>query len=85
MTFHGWKGTKIVTFNSRKLIEETIYIPDSTNPSYKKWLQPAVTWLQLNMPDSLNMIYKNEKLIQNAATAKQWVHLLTMWRQNIHN
>ena len=43
--FPGWKATEIITFNSKKLIEETIYIPDSTNPSYKKWFLPAVTWL----------------------------------------
>ena len=34
--FPGWKATEIITLNSRKLIEETIYIPDSTAPSYKK-------------------------------------------------
>jgi len=82
--FPGWKATEIITFNSRKLIEETIYIPDSTNPSYKKWLLPAVTWLQSNMPDSLQMVYQNDKLIQNSTSAKQWVGLLKIWRQNNH-
>jgi hypothetical protein len=42
ISYPGWKGTEVIRFNSQRLIEQTVYIPDSTNPSYKKWLQPAV-------------------------------------------
>jgi hypothetical protein len=82
LIFPGWKATELITFNSQKLIEQAIYIPDSTNPSYKKWLQPAVDWLQINMPDSLSGVYQNGRLIQNEESAKKWVWLLTQWKEN---
>ena len=80
--FPGWKATEIITVNSKKLIKEAIYIPDSTNPSYKKWLLPAVEWLKANKPDSLQQVYQNGKLIQTETTAKEWRILLREWREN---
>ena len=80
--FPGWNATEIVTFNSQKLIDQTIYIPDSTNPSYKKWLQPAIEWLKANKPDSLQQVYQNGRLVQNEATAREWIILLKGWREN---
>ena len=38
--FPGWKATYLINFNRKGLIQETV--PDTSNPSYKKWLQPAV-------------------------------------------
>ncbi len=81
--FPGWKAKEIITLNKKGLIKEAIYIPDSANSSYKKWLQPAVDWLQKNMPDSLHDVYQNGKLIQTEATAKEWVRLLKHWRETI--
>ncbi|HEY6976401.1 MAG TPA: hypothetical protein VH396_08925 [Chitinophagaceae bacterium] len=81
ISFPGWKGTEVITFNSQKLIEQTVYIPDSTNPSYKKWLQPAVDWLQITMPDSLVTVYQNGRLIQNEESAKKWMRLLKQWKK----
>ncbi len=80
--FPGWKATEVITFNSKKLIEQLVYIPDYANPSYKKWLQPAVAWVQNNMPDSLNTVYQNNKLVKNEESAKKWVHLLKQWKQS---
>lgn len=80
--FPGWKGTEMIRFNSEKMIDEMIYIPDDTNPNYKKWLQPAVDWLQKNRPGELNEVYKNGKLIQTSETAKKWVSLLQLWRKD---
>jgi hypothetical protein len=79
--FPGWKGTEMIRFNSKKMIDEMIYIPGDTNPDYKKWLQPAVEWLQKNKPDELNEVYKDAKLIQTPETAKKWVSLLQLWRK----
>jgi len=79
--FPGWKGTEMIRFNSKKMIDEMIYIPDDTNPNYKKWLLPAVEWLQKNKPDELNEVYKDGKLIQTSETAKKWVTLLQFWRK----
>lgn len=80
--FPGWKATESITFNSKNLIEQVVYIPDPTNPSYKKWLLPAVDWLKINMPDSLATVYQNNKLIQNEESAKKWVRLLKQWKEN---
>ena len=77
--FPGWKATAIITVNSAGLIEEMIYIPDPANPSYKKWLQPAIDWLQLNYPVELADVYKNDKLVKTEATARKWVSLLKKW------
>jgi len=79
--FPGWKGTEMIRFNSKKMIDEMIYIPADTNPDYKKWLQPAVEWLQKNKSDELNEVYKDAKLIQTHETAKKWVSLLQLWRK----
>jgi hypothetical protein len=79
--FPGWKGTEIIRFNSRKEIEEVFYIPDPDNPPYKKWLQPAVNWLQKNKPEELNEVYKDEKLVQTSETAKKWAVLLQFWQK----
>jgi hypothetical protein len=77
--FPGWKGTSEFTFNSKKLITESIYIPDSTNPSYKPYLLPALDWLQQNMPAQLDEVYKENKLVQNEQSAKKWILLLRTW------
>jgi hypothetical protein len=78
--FPGWKGTEMIRFNSKRMIDEMIYVPDDTNPNYKQWLQPAVEWLQKNKPDQLSEVYKDGKLIQTPETAKKWVGLLQLWR-----
>ena len=80
IVFPGWKGTEMIRFNSKRMINEMIYIPDDTNPNYKQWLQPAVEWLQKNKPDELGEVYKDGKLIQTPETAKKWVSLLQLWR-----
>ena len=77
--YPGWKGSMSLTFDNAGLITETIYYPDSTNPSYKKWLQPAVDWLSTNYPNELNEVYQNNKLIRNEAAAIKWKELLTRW------
>jgi hypothetical protein len=79
--FPGWKGTEMIRFNSERMIDEMIYIPDDTNPNYKKWLQPAVDWLQKNKPTELTGVYKDGKLIQTSETAKKWVGLLQLWQK----
>jgi hypothetical protein len=79
--FPGWKAKEIITLNSKGFIREAIYIPDPANPSYRKWLQPAVDWLQENMPDSLHDVYQDGRLIQTATTAEEWVRLLNTWHQ----
>jgi hypothetical protein len=79
--FPGWKGTEMIRFNSKKKIDEMIYIPDDTNPNYKKWLQPAVDWLQKNKQSELSEVYKDGKLIRTSETAKKWVILLELWRK----
>jgi len=83
--FPGWKGTEIFKFNSQKKIYEMIYIPNPSNPSHKKWLQPAVDWLQKNKPNELNEVYKNGKLIQSSETVRKWVELLTLWHKETDN
>lgn len=79
--FPGWKGTAFIRFNDKKQIEETIYIPDPGNPPYKKWLQPALDWLQKNKPAGLNEVYQDNKLIQTNETAKKWASLLKLWKK----
>jgi hypothetical protein len=71
----------MIRFNSGKMIDEMIYIPDDTNPNYKKWLQPAVDWLQANKPNELKEVYRDGKLIRTSETAKKWVILLQSWRK----
>jgi hypothetical protein len=58
-----------------------IYIPGDRNPDYKRWLQPAVDWLQGNRPNELNEVYKDGKLIQTSETAKKWLSLLQLWQK----
>ncbi len=79
--FPGWKGTEIISFNSKKKICEMIYIPNDENPDYKKWLQPSVDWLQKNKPKELDEVYKHGRLVQTSETAKKWVTLLQLWRK----
>jgi hypothetical protein len=79
--YPGWKGSMMVRFNSKGLIQETIYVPDSANPSYRPWLQPALDWLQKNRPEELNAVYQNNKLVQNEAAAKKWRELLKAWQE----
>jgi hypothetical protein len=79
--FPGWKATEIITLNAEGFIHEAIYIPDSTNPDYRKWLQPALAWLQENLPADLQEVYQNHKLIQTEAAANKWKELLQIWRQ----
>ncbi len=77
--YPGWKGSMSLTFDNAGLITETIYFPDSTNPSYKKWLQPALDWLGKNAPGELNEVYQNNRLVKNEAAAIKWKELLTRW------
>lgn len=79
--FAGWKGTEIIRFNAMKKISETTYLPNDGNPDYKKWLQPAVEWLQKNRPGELDEVYKKGKLVQTPETARKWVQLLQLWRK----
>ncbi len=81
--FPGWKATELITFNAQGLIKDAVYIPDSTNLDYKIWLQPALVWLQENMPAQLNEVYQNHKLIQTEASANKWKELLQNWRQRM--
>ncbi len=83
--FPGWKGTKTFTFNSKGLIKETIYVPDSTNLSYKPFLQPALNWLQQNMPVELSEVYQIDKLLQTEAGANKWRSLLKQWQAHKNN
>ena len=77
--FPGWKGSMSFTFDAKGLITETIYFPDSTNPPYKKWLQPALDWLKINSPAELNEVYQNNKLVKTEAAAKKWKEILKKW------
>jgi hypothetical protein len=79
--FPGWKGSMDISFDDAGLIVQTIYIPDSTNPAYKPFLQPAIDWLQKNMPTELNTVYQDHKLVRNEMTAKEWKILLQAWRE----
>jgi len=79
--FPGWKATEIISFNSKKKINEVIYIPNDANPDYKKWLQPAVDWLQKNKSTELDEIYKKGRLVQTSETARKWISLLQLWRK----
>jgi hypothetical protein len=78
--FPGWNGTTTFTFNSAGLIEETIYVPDSNNISYKPFLQPALDWLQKNMPGELSEVYQNNKLVKTETAANKWKQLLQQWQ-----
>jgi hypothetical protein len=82
--FPGWRGSMSFQFNSEGLITETLYVPDSLNPSYKLWLSPALVWLRTNMPEELNTVYKDGKLIQNEQSARKWVQLLKIWKSQKH-
>ena len=82
--FPGWKGTTTFVFNAQGLIEETLYVPDSTNLSYKPFLQPALEWLQKNMPAELKEVYKDNRLVQTEAAANKWRILLQSWRSAIN-
>ena len=77
--FPGWKGSMSVAFDANGLINETIYFPDSTNPSYKKWLQPALDWLRINFPNELNEVYQNNKPVKTEFAANKWKDLLRKW------
>ena len=79
--YPGWKGSMSITLNSQGLIQETIYFPDSTNPPYKRWLQPALDWLEKNKPDDLKLVYQDKKLVQNEVAANKWKELLREWRK----
>lgn len=83
--FPGWKGTTIFVFASNGLIQETTYVPDSTNVSYKPFLRPAVDWLKANMPDELNEVYQNGKLVQTETAANKWKVLLAKWQSQKNN
>lgn len=79
--YPGWKGTAQISFNSKKLISEFIYIPDSSNSSYTPYLQPALDWLQQNMPDQLAQVYQDKRLVKTQESAKKWILLLTLWKE----
>ena len=83
--FPGWKGTITFVFNSKDLIQETIYVPDSTNLSYKPYLQPALDWLRINKPAELSEVYQNDKLVQTEASANKWRLLLKEWQSHKNN
>ena len=83
--FPGWKGTITFVFNSKDLIQETIYVPDSTNLSYKPYLQPALDWLRINKPAELSEVYQNDKLVQTEASANKWRLLLKEWQVQKNN
>jgi hypothetical protein len=80
--YPGWKATETVTFDDAHLVREVIYVPDEGSPDYKKYLQPAVDWLEANKPAELKKVYDldNKRLIQTNASAKKWVELLTAWK-----
>jgi hypothetical protein len=80
--YPGWKGKAEFVFDSKKMIEEYIYYPDSTNASYKPYLQPAIIWLQKNKSEELAEVYRNGKLVQNEEAAKHWIRLLNEWKKN---
>jgi hypothetical protein len=79
--FPGWKGKAEFVFDSKKMIEEFVYYPDSTNPSYKPYLQPAIIWLQKNHPEELMEVYRAGKLVQNEEAARHWIMLLNEWKK----
>ena len=83
--FPGWKGTTTFVLNANGLIKETLYVPDSTNLSYKPFLKPALDWLQKNIPDELSEVYQNNKLVQTEATAIKWRTLLQEWKSQKDN
>lgn len=85
INYPGWKGTTTFTFNADGLIKETVYVPDSANPSYKPYLQPALTWLERNEPLELNEVYQNNKLIQTEMSANKWKELLQEWKSHADN
>jgi hypothetical protein len=79
--FPGWKGRAVFVFTSKKYIQRYTYFPDSTNPPYKPYLEPALDWLEKNKPEELKLVYQNKKLVQNQNSAKLWVQLLKQWRE----
>jgi hypothetical protein len=79
--YPGWKATEEITFDHHDKIIEMIYKPDSTNPPYKKWLQPALDWLKQNQPGELAQIYSDNKLVKTKAAALQWVKVLSEWQK----
>jgi len=82
--YPGWKGTTTFVFDSQGLIRETTYVPDSTNLPYKPYLKPAVDWLKVNMPQELDEVYQNGKLVQTAEAANKWRELLNTWQSQKH-
>ena len=83
--YPGWKGTTTFVFDSKGLIRETTYVPDSTNLPYKPYLKPAVDWLKVNMPQELDEVYQNGKLVQNTEAANKWRMLLNKWQSQKNN
>ncbi|HYK46651.1 MAG TPA: hypothetical protein VEV83_15850 [Parafilimonas sp.] len=83
--YPGWKGTATFVFDSKGLIRETTYVPDSANLPYKPYLKPAVDWLKVNMPQELDEVYQNGKLVQNAEAANKWRMLLSKWQSQKNN
>lgn len=78
--YPGWKGTTAFTFNSRRLIEETVYVPDSSNLPYGSFLRPALDWLQKNRPTELYEVFQDNKLIQTEESANKWKMLLRAYK-----
>ena len=79
--FPGWKAEVKLLLDKKGSIHELIYIPDKSNPDYKKWLQPALDWMKKNNPSELDKVYSNGKLIRTEEAAKKWVVLLNEWKQ----
>ena len=80
--YPGWKAKMQIIFNPKDLIEETIYISDSTNLPYKPFLLPAIEWLKEKMPDELNKVYQDNKLVKTKEAAKRWKKLLKLWKKS---
>ncbi len=83
--YPGWKATVMISFDANDRIREVIYVPDTTQTDYRIYLNPALDWLKENMPDELNEVYRDKKLIRTERTAKRWVELLKIWKQNNQN
>ena len=83
--YPGWKGTTTFVFDANGLIQETTYVPDSTNLPYKPYLKPAVDWLTIHMPQELNEVYQNGKLVQTTEAANKWRTLLNKWQSQKNN
>jgi hypothetical protein len=79
ISFPGWRASMKIAFDPNKLISETIYFADTANSDLKKWLQPAISWLQLHSSDELNQVYKNGQIVKTEEAAKLWKTLLQRW------